>query len=143
MIRSAFILCSLFLSAPVAGQLNCSAVNRGDPCAPAMSGSFTPLGEHQRIELRMSGGFPNGHGLLIVGLTPLNIPIPGLPCFLFSDYVYARGFHWRADGASEVFFTWLNEWIGSIYFQAMTLRVVDNGFEIGMTNSVDATCMAR
>lgn len=133
---------SLLLATPLASQLNCSTANSGTPCGPTMSGSFEPLGNHQRIVLQMANGFTDSvHGLIVIGLTNPNLPIPGTSCFLYTDWYVGHGFAWH-NGNATVTHSWPNEIIGTLRFQAFTIRATNFGFELLGTNAVAATCLA-
>lgn len=132
---------ALLLGSQLASQLNCSTADSGIPCGPTMSGSFTPLGNHQRIVLQLANGFTDSvHGLMVIGLTNPNLPIPGTSCFLYTDWYVGHGFAWH-DGFATVAHSWPNEVIGTLRFQAFTIRATANGIELLGTNAVAATCL--
>jgi hypothetical protein len=81
------------------------------------------------------------HGLLVIGLANPSFPIPGAPgCFLLTDWYVGHGFAWH-DGFATVRHSWPNYVIGSLRFQAFTIRGTSQSFELRATNAVATTCM--
>lgn len=132
---------ALLLGTQLPGQLNCSTANSGTPCGPTMSGSYQPLGNHQRLVMNLQNGFTDSvHGLMVIGLTNPNLPIPGTACFLYTDWYVGHGFVWQG-GTSIVTYSWPNEVIGTLRFQAFTIRASGSTIELLGSNAVAATCL--
>jgi hypothetical protein len=140
--KLALVTLGLALASPLLGQLNCSTVNSGPACGTTMAGSFSPLGNHQRINLHMTGGFTDSvHGMLVIGLTNPAIPIPGTPCLLNTDWYASHGVAFM-NGQATIFHSWPNEWIGTLRFQVFAFRLSTQGLELRASNAVAATCLS-
>ena len=62
--------------------VDCTASPYGKSCAPVLDGAPT---FKNKLELKLTKAAPSTFGILIIGVKPLSIPIPGTTCYLNTD----------------------------------------------------------